>query len=293
MSQTDLHDAEVQEAKETQNLEEGQAHEAGEASEVSQAPSIDWEQKARDTGWKPPSEWQGDLPPNYIDDPKVWVHTRPFADQLARERREARKLQEDIEEIKRFTQSEREFHIKELEKARRQAIDDGDHEAFDRAESRLKHLSQQPERKAAPVDTDPTAPGGKQDPAYLAWKSANSWYEQDQGRTNYAMHVAVAEVQNSGLTVKDGRAYYDAISRVVERDLGPAKKPSEQVVNRQGEGQGEGQSGGTKKTLWSRLPQGTRDNFTKTAAFRRGVFSDDQAGRERYARIYLQETGEL
>lgn len=171
---------------------------------------IDYESKARADGWAPKEDWKGD--------PEKWKTAEQFVhdgEEIASimkskiERLES-KLDSALQTNKKFNEftqraldkerKEKDKAIAELEKAKAQAITDGDGVAAIQAEKQIDEL-----KVEAP-------PEQQLDPLAQSWLNDNAWYQQNQKLTVYADGLADMLVAQ-GYT---GKAYFDELTKQVK-----------------------------------------------------------------------------
>lgn len=267
---------------------------------------------ARSRGWKPEQEWRGDKPPNFIADPAEYNSWHERSNLRLKEETDA--LRREIGELTRVSQknfemlrSSKDAEISRLkdaaEKRRRDAAANADVDAYDEATREIKALEtaagQSAPPPAQPQHGQPPAPGQpyppqsqppannpNADPNFVAWHRDNAWYQTDPMRTKWAEAVAAREVQMRGLTPQHGRAYYDAISEVVNRDFGaPAgeRPPQRQAAAPSGGGKP------ANRESFDAIPADDRKAFTETLVKKYNLYSNDAKGRAEYAKAYWQD----
>lgn len=258
------------------------------------------ERLARARGWKPPEEWKGQRPRNFIEDPAEF--NRSHENNNHRLLEENRQLRSDIDEIKTMARqshdmlrSSKDAEIQRLkDDARRrmtEAVENADTQAFTEAQKDYDALltAKGDEEKS----TQPAAPAQPQapqnpdnDPYFRAWHEENPWYGTDRARTNYANHTALVELKERGIGPQHGRLFYDEVSKIVERDLGPVQRPRRDGGRQNVAGDPPPRQG---QKSFDSIPQEDRATFQKVLVKKLGVYKDDEKGRAEWAKAYWNE----
>jgi len=268
-----------------------EAEQGAAESAVSQDESL-----ARERGWKPRSEWVGDIPPSFLDDPAEY--NRQHENVNARLKHEILQLREDQGRFEeRFQQAFKTVenrHKQELDRERSRLFDEmrssaeaADTDRFDRAKKDFEVLDQA--RAATPAQTEAaTTYHPDRDPSFRSWHSDNPWYGKDIRKSHFAERVAAQEALDRGLTPqRDGRAYYDAISRIVEETFGEMKMAAPRVT----EGASSGSQQRSRQSKFHLLPAEFKKDFGWLS--KKGLYKDDAKGREEYAESVYEENPEL
>lgn len=275
---------------------EDNAPETGGAREVE---TSDAERLARSRGWKPGSEWHGDRPEGFIDDPAEY--NRRHEENNPRLRADNIRLHHEIDELKRISQqnfdmlrSSKDAEIKRLrddvQRRMRAAAENADMTAFDTASRELQALdaTSPPPAQPAPAQQPTPAPYNPDaDRDFRSWHQDNAWYGTDAGRTQFAEQVAVQAVRQRGLTPQMGRVYYDAIGREVANAFGPVaqRNPPRQQA-------GTAAPSAPKKNTFASIPAEDQKNFRDILVKKFSLYTDDAKGREEYAAAYFHEKGD-
>lgn len=190
------------------------------------------ESLARQSGWKPKEEWNGE---------GEWIEAAefnrrgPLFDTIGKLKDEIRDYKKSadalIEHNKRLQdhakQAEdrgKEKAVKELERKRMEAVQDGDVELFQEIDEEIKEYSKQPEEEAK----------GHIDPSITEWISKNDWFEKDEAMTSYMIHKQ-NEYLNKGLSIPDAlKRSEDAVrSEFSHKFENPNKQKSSPVMGKQ------------------------------------------------------------
>lgn len=255
------------------------------------------EQLARRRGWKPRSEWVGDVPDNFVDDPARFNEEHERIN--PRLRSEVKRLNDEIsrfeERFNRAIEAQNRRHQEELRREKdrlyremRDAAEQADTDRFDAARKDLDILEAASTKQA---ESQPKSNGydPNNDPNFRAWHTENSWYHQDAARTKYAERVAAQEVAARGLSPqKDGRAFYDAITAMVDHAFGKPTKGAPSVDN---SSQVRSSAAVPKKRGFDHLPSEVKSDFKWMV--QRGIFKNDQKSRESYAAQIYAENPDL
>ena len=156
-----------------------------EESQVLDTPDVDpYEEEARNQGWKPKEEFEGDI--------SKWRPAKEFAergelfskiDSMGRELKETRKamrlLQEHNSQIK---VAEYNNALKELKALQKKHLEEGNSDGYLETSDILSDLKA--EQKAREVIEETTVP--QVDPRFAAWVDENKWYSTDQEMRDHA-----------------------------------------------------------------------------------------------------------
>lgn len=168
-----------------------------------------YESQAREQGWKPKEEYEGD--------PEKWRPAKEFVergelfgkiDSMGKELKETRKalkmLQEHHSKVK-----ETEYHkaLNELKALQKKHLEEGNSDGYLEASELLTDLKA--EQKAREV-VEQNAPA-KPDPRFVQWVNSNKWYQVDADMREYADTVGLGYAQrNPGLDPEDVLQYVTA-----------------------------------------------------------------------------------
>lgn len=147
--------------------------------------ALDYESQAKKDGWAPKEEWKGDeskwkSAEQFVKDGEQI--TRILKSKVDRLEERVTQLLDTNKEVVEFTKkaqerdkAEKDRLIKELKQLKRQAVTDGDGDAFDKAESQLEELQQAPEPKEDRLT-----------PIATQWLESNPWYNTNEQLATYA-----------------------------------------------------------------------------------------------------------
>lgn len=172
----------------------------------------DYETEAKAQGWAPEEDWHGDPPKGGFKTAEQFIKDGENIPAILKSKVE--KLEGRVDELldsnKKFNEfsqrslekerKEKEKVIAELEDVRKNAITEGDGEAFDRADKQINDL-----RNQAP-------PSQELDPVAKRWLDTNPWYQTNDTLAAHADGLADRLVAQ-GYT---GQAYFDELSKRVQ-----------------------------------------------------------------------------
>lgn len=261
------------------------------------------EQVARKFGWKPRTEWKGDIPPTFVDDPREFLSSKTrvldeyttLKEQLEATRRELVQLSKGQESQ---LESQRSQRISQLEQERDKAFDLGDKKRFAELDAEIREMERQPQREAQP-EIDPVVERATQSNVYQEWLQSNPWYTgqsfEDAAKQAYANQVGPALLQQMNLSYEQvmanpttERQFYDAVAKEVNRAYGGSQNPmrDKQVPNTPSHSgrQPATQRRGKNDQSFDKLPSEAKVAFDRLA--RKKIYANDDKGRAEYARDF-------
>ena len=273
----------------------------------------DWsdsdEDLARKFGWKPRTEWKGDVPPTFVDDPREFVASKTRAldefsslkEQLAATRRELMRLEQQQGEA---FKSQTESRLASLEAEREKAFDLGDKKKFRELDDQIKNIyAEQAKRPAQEPQIDPVTQQATQSSVYQDWVSQNPWYLgnsfEDAAKRAYADKVGPELLQQRGLSPQDvlgnaqiEREFYQAVAAEVNRAYGGQQNPMQQrsvpnVPQQQGRQSATPPRRGKTEQSFAKLPEDAKQAFAYYV--KRGVYQDSDKDRADYTREFLSQ----
>lgn len=190
--------------------------------------TTDYESTAREQGWLPKEEYQGD--------PDKWRPAREFVergelfgkiDHMGRELKETKKalkmLQEHHTKVK---ETEYKRAVDELKALQKKHLEEGNSDGYLEASELLTDLKAEQKARQVAAEVAPNQP----DPRFVSWVDANKWYQKDPDMRKFADVVGLEYAQaNPGL---DPEEVLDFVSKKVkttfkERFVNPNRtKPS-------------------------------------------------------------------
>lgn len=272
----------------------------------------DIEQAARDMGWRPKEEFRGDetkwvdaetfvsrgehfLPIIKADREKLRVKNAELEASLVETKRLVEAAQEAIEGLKAYQTAETKRQVeqarKDLARQLREAREAGD------TESEVALLEQLQEVKAAQAAPAPAAapkaepaPPAGEDPVFVAWKEANSWFVTNPRQRGLAM--GIAEELRAKYPTLTGKPFFDKITEEMQEYLNPESRPTSKVGG--GRPSPSGGGGSERKRSFADLPAEAKEVCMSQARKLVGpgrAFKDDAAWQAHYVEQYfLQES---
>jgi len=152
------------------------------------------EDKARQSGWKPQEEWDGD-PDDWVD-AKTFNQRGEYLERIKSQSSLIKKIEKKlgeqektIKELAEYNRNiatiEREKALKELKNLKKEALDLADHDKVIEIDDRIAELQQQAKQQQQQEIQEKQEP--ELDPAVVDWIEENPWYENDpalQGAVN-------------------------------------------------------------------------------------------------------------
>lgn len=133
------------------------------------------EQRALDMGWKPKESFTGEED-DFID-AKEFVRRKPLFDKIENQNRQVKLLNRAINELKehytKVNQASYERALADLKTQRKEAIVNGDGEAFGEIDDKIKAAEAQ---KAELEQLNQPVPEAQDAPEFASWKARNTWY---------------------------------------------------------------------------------------------------------------------
>lgn len=155
-------------------------------------------EKALELGWRPEEEWDGS-PEDFID-AKEFVRRQPLFDKISGLSKHVKNLEQSFEALKqhhtRVKEVEFQRAVDTLQKARRQAMRDGETEQALAIEEKIEDIQSQKQEfeELQKEQPSPQAPN----PAFVSWMEQNKWYQKDDAMTAYADTLGV-KLKQQGL----------------------------------------------------------------------------------------------
>lgn len=179
-------------SEDTQVVDTQQADEPLQSS----APDVDpYETQAREQGWRPKEEFEGD--------PNKWRPAKDFVergelfgkiDSMGKELKETRKalkmLQEHHSKVK---ETEYNNALKELKALQKKHLEEGNSDGYLEATELLTDLKAEQKAREVVVQNTPQQP----DPRFISWTNENKWYATDQEMRDYADTIGMGYAQRN------------------------------------------------------------------------------------------------
>lgn len=146
------------------------------------------EQRALDMGWRPKEDFEGDE----IDfvDAKEFISRKPLYDKISQQSKQIKNVHRSLDALKEHYTKVKEVEyqnaVKALKVQRKEALVQGDADAFEQAEDQIKQAEEQfaeIKQSASQINTedDPVT-----SPIFQNWKNRNPWYDSTGYMRNFA-----------------------------------------------------------------------------------------------------------
>lgn len=185
--------------------------------EVEEKQLTDLEKLAGETGWAPKEEWRGDE--------ASWVDAATFIRQgqlnlkstLRSQDNKLSTMQTTLEEFKtHYTNVEKKAYdraIASLRTRQREAVEEGDTDAFDAVTSEIDALGSEIADTSQSTKADPN----KADPNFDSWHPNNKWYNTDVFLTAKADSEIAPAVAKMFPSLVGSREFYDKITDEIKK----------------------------------------------------------------------------
>lgn len=225
-----------------------------------------YEAQAREQGWKPKEEYEGD--------PSKWREAKEFVergelftkiDSMGKELKETRKalklLQDHHSKVR---ETEYNNALKELKSLQKKHLEEGNSDGYLETTELLTDLKAEQKAREVAAQMAPNQP----DPRFISWTQQNKWYTTDNEMRDFADTVGMGYAQrNPGISPED-------VLEFVEKQVKSRFKDKFQNPNRSKPSSVEGAS----------APSATKESFTMSDEERRvmntfirsGVMTKDQ-----------------
>lgn len=158
------------------------------------------EQRAMDMGWKPKDQFQGEED-DFID-AKEFVRRQPLFDKIETQSKQIKSVTKALEALKtHYTRVEEAAvtkAINQLKLQRKQALSEGDGDAFEVLDENIKSA----EKQLTQIEQVRNAPLVEEEvvnPQWTAWQAKNSWYGKSESMRVYADKIGL-DLAAKGLT---------------------------------------------------------------------------------------------
>ena len=177
-------------------------------------PVSKWEQTARDSGWVPLDEWEGD-PEDHVD-AREFVKRGELFHKISSQSSEIKELKKAIGALSEHHQKVKESEFKRaleyLKQQKKSALEEGDADkllAVDEAIDTLK-AEKAEEVKAAPQEKQGPSPH------FVGWVQQNQWYLKDPELRSFADDVGVGAFQRAKGQIAEEELYAMVKQRVMK-----------------------------------------------------------------------------
>lgn len=162
----------------------------------------DVELKALEMGWRPKEEFEGDED-DFID-AKEFVRRKPLFDKIETQSKELKNVKRAIEALQKHYTAREEAAVKnaisQLKVARKEALTNGDGEAFEQIDDQIKQAEKEADRlKKIEQETNVQT---EVHPEFVAWTKRNSWYKDVGYMRKWADDYGI-ELAQQGLSPSD------------------------------------------------------------------------------------------
>jgi hypothetical protein len=141
--------------------------------------------KAKEMGWRPKEEFQGEAT-DFVD-AKEFVQRAPLFEKIESQNKLIKNLNKSMEALRghytKVREMEYERALNALKAARQDAISESDGQKFETVDKQIKRVEREFEQVQAENKGQTDAP----DPSeFVAWQERNSWYTKDAEMRDYA-----------------------------------------------------------------------------------------------------------
>lgn len=246
--------------------------------------------EARAFGWKPPTEWQGERPPGYIESPVEYMdrvkRSKTFTamhERMERQEREAKETARRLNAVNEFAlKAQREAferQLAEISAAQRRAVAAGDVNSFDQLAAAREQIERRP-----PVPVSSPAPVVEE------YRRANAWTEnpliwgEAVAAVDHALKTGHQFASEADQIKFAEAAIYQKYPHLAPKPAAPTDNPAPRPAR-----PAPVESGGLAPTQrgnggFNALPPEARAAFARFAA--EGVFTNDDKGRAAYLEAY-------
>ena len=152
--------------------------------------------KAREKGWKPLAEWDGD-PEDWVDSKefvgrtKLYDRINDLKGTLSKQKQEFQKdMQLVVSNLAKIREAEYKKALRSLESQREQAIEDDDARAAVKVSKEIEALEKEKQAEAAATQQGAeTTVGPTQE--FISWQSKNEWFNTDSEMKADAISIGV------------------------------------------------------------------------------------------------------
>lgn len=229
-----------------------------------------YEDQAREQGWRPKEEWEGD--------PDKWRPAKEFVergelfgkiDTMGKELKETRKalkmLQEHHTKVK---ETEYKRAVDELKALQKRHLEAGDSDGYLETTELLTDLKAEQKAREVVQQSTPAQP----DPRFISWVGDNKWYNSDAEMRKYADAIGLGyAAANPGIDPTDVLSYVEkeVKSRFKDKFINPNRSKPSAV-----EGSGKQGSASEKKESFTMTDEERKvmNTFVRTGAMTKEQF---------------------
>jgi len=184
----------------TEAVIESQVAEAPEVEQnspqVEATPQADsYEEQAREQGWKPLDEYEGDKtkwrsPKEFVERGELFGKIDSMGKELKETRKALKMLQEHHSKVK---ETEYNNALRELKTLQKKHLEDGNSDGYLETTELLTDLKAEQKAREVVQEGKPNQP----DPRFIQWTAENKWYQADPEMRNFADAVGLGYAQQN------------------------------------------------------------------------------------------------
>lgn len=184
------------------------------------------EEAARQQGWLPKEEWDGD--PTQWRDAATFLERGEYFKIMGSQRKEIDRLNNTVRELadtfNKVRQDEREKVLKEYRLEKADAMEKGDYSRVVEIDADIDKIKEESQQASMKSNEDPNAAQPSQDVDPMAeqkfdhWRQANQWYLTDKKKTYFADRVGVEYKNNHPEATMD--EVLNEVTRAVNAEFG-------------------------------------------------------------------------
>lgn len=148
----------------------------------------DIELKAMEMGWRPKEEFEGDEV-DFID-AKEFVGRKPLYDKIASQSKQIKSVTEAVEALKvhysKVKETEYQRAILDLKTLRKKAFTEGDADAYDVIDERIKNTEREVEKIREDAKNPIVKEAQEMHPEFVSWTNKNPWYTSTKYMREFA-----------------------------------------------------------------------------------------------------------
>lgn len=184
------------------------------------------EQQASKKGWKPQDEYEGD-PAKWVSADE-FLRREPLFDKINSLKTEAYQTRQEVSELRKTLTQLSEHHkrvretefnraLKQLQTARRDAMEDRDHDAVIELEERIDEVKDEKREFEQQLKQEQRTQTAAPTPEFVEWVKENGWYMQEAEMHDDADGIALSFIQRkqkSGQTINPAEVYEHVSQRI-------------------------------------------------------------------------------
>lgn len=186
-----------QEIQESQQVDQVDNVSADTTEDVQEVKVSKYEAEAREMGWRPESDWDGD-PEDFVS-AKEFVQRKVLYDKISTLSKGNKELREVVEKLKehhtKIEEYTRKEVLKDLQKARKAALEEGNADALNEIDEAIIDYKLK-EKEEQTKSTKPAPTPGKEE--FDAWQAKNAWFGTNRPMSAFAKEIANEYVKEYG-----------------------------------------------------------------------------------------------